>query len=85
MAENRNSICSLLQDDPACQSLLVDRPPSRLSRVSSTSSRTINREEMTNMNDSELDILCRQVFALCDANGDGFITEDVSPCGGIVF
>lgn len=76
MAENRGSISSL-QDDPACHSLLVDRPPSRLSRVSSTSSR-INREEMTNMNDSEIDILCKQVFALCDANGDGFITEDVS-------
>ena len=78
MAENRVSISS--QDDPTCDCQFDhDRSPSRLSRVSSTSSRTtFTREEVTIMNDSELDTLCKQVFALCDANGDGFISKDVS-------
>lgn len=77
MAENRCSISS--QDDPTCQVPVEDRPPSRLSRVSSTSSRTtFTREDVTLMSDVELDTLCRQVFALCDANGDGFISQDVS-------
>ncbi len=74
MADNRNTISSL--DDPPCQ-YYDDRSPSRLSRASSASSR-FTREDVTIMNDNELDELCRQVFALCDTNGDGFITKDVS-------
>ena len=57
---------------------MEDRPPSRISRASTTSSRTtITREDVSLMSGDELDILCREIFSLCDANGDGFITQEV--------
>ena len=52
---------------------LEDRP---LSRSSTTSSR-LTREEVTLASDDDLEEFCRQVFTLCDANGDGYITQDV--------
>lgn len=53
----------------------ADERPS--SRASTTSSK-LTREEVSFMSSDELEEFCRQVFTLCDANGDGFITQDVS-------
>ena len=71
MMESRHSISSLEDEDPTCQ-LITDRPPS-----SASSRTTFTIEDVNLMTDTELDELCRQVFAMCDANGDGFITAEV--------
>ena len=70
--ESQRSSISLEDEYPTCQQSITDRPPS------STSSRALTREEVTVMSDNELDVLCRQVFALCDTDGDGYITAEVS-------
>ena len=54
---------------------LDDRPPSRSSTASSN---RLTREEVTLASGvDDLEDFCRQVFTLCDANGDGYITQDV--------
>ena len=61
------------------EELELSRSESCMSTCSSTTStRTLNREEMSFMSGADLEELCRQVFQLCDTNGDGFITHDVS-------
>jgi hypothetical protein len=30
------------------------------------------------MNDGDIDDYCKQIFTLCDTNGDGYITQEVS-------
>lgn len=68
------------------EELDLSRPESCLSTCSSsTSTRTLNREEMSFMSGADLEELCRQVFQLCDTNGDGFITHDVSAYFKIMF
>ena len=76
MNENRFSISS--QEES--MGFMEDRPPSRISRASTTSSRTtITREDVSLMSGDELDVLCQEIFSLCDTNGDGFITQEVRP------
>ena len=61
-----------------CEDLDVSRPESCVSTCSSTTStRTLNREEMSFMSGADLDELCRQIFQFYDTNGDGYITHEV--------
>lgn len=67
MTEVMSAIAVVEQD-------LEERP---VSRASTASSSRLTREEVTLAGVDDLEDFCRQVFTLCDTNGDGYITQDV--------